>query len=644
MVRTILCQFSGLPAPRFSRGKWLELFFNSSLVSLSPGSLEGSTWNYSSTVLWSLCPKVLQREVVGTVLHQFSGLPAPRFSRGKWLELFFPVLWSVCPKALERESGWNYSSSVLRSVCPKVLQREVVGTIHYQFSGLPVSRFSRGNGLELFFISSLVYMPQIPRFSRGKWLELFFITSLVCLSQGSHEGSGWNYSSSVLWSLCPKVLKREVLGTFLHQFSGLSVPRFSRGKWLELFFASSLVCLSQGSLEENGQNYSSSVLWSACSNFQGFLEGSGWNCSSSVLWSLCPKVLQREMVRTILHQFSGLHVPTSKVFQREVVGTVLHQFSGLSVPRFSRGNWLELFFISSLSIPRVSIGKWLELFFSTLWSVCPKVLQREEVGSILHQFSGLPAQRFSRGKWLELFFSVLWSVCPKVLQREVLGTILHHFSGLPVPRFCRGKCLELFFISSLVSLSQGSLEGSGWNYSSSVLWSLCPKVLQREVVGSILYQFSGLPAQRFSRGKWLELFFPVLWSVCLKVLQREGVGNILFQFYGLSVPRFSRGKWLELFFISSLVSLSQGSLEGNGQNYSSSVLSLSQGSLEGSGWNYFFQFYGLSVPRFSVEGSGWNHSFQFYGLSVPRRLQRDVVGANLHQLSYSNLHKVSGLS
>jgi hypothetical protein len=121
MVRTILYQFSGLPAPRFSRGKYLELLFISSLVCLSQSSLEGSTWNYSSSVLWSVSPQVLKREVVGTILHQFSGLPAPRFCRGKWLELFFNTsLVSLSQGSLEG-STWNYSSSVLWSVCPKVL-------------------------------------------------------------------------------------------------------------------------------------------------------------------------------------------------------------------------------------------------------------------------------------------------------------------------------------------------------------------------------------------------------------------------------------------------------------------------------------------------------------------------------------------
>ncbi len=92
------------------------------------------------------------------------------------------------------------------------------------------------------------------------------------------------------------------------------------------------------------------------------------------------------------------------------------------------------------------------------------------------------------------------------------------------------------------------------------------------------------------------------------------VGTILCQFSGLPAPRFCRGKWLELFFICSLVSLFQGSLEG-------------------SGWNYFFQFYGLSVPRFSIEGSGWNYSLPILWSVCPKVLKREVVGTILHQFS-----------
>jgi hypothetical protein len=209
-VGTILFQFFGLSALRFSRGNCLELFFISSLVSLSQSSVEGSGWNYSSSVLWSLCPKVLYREVFETILHLFSGLSVPKFSRGKWLEIFF--------------------------------------------------------------ISSLVCQSQGSQ--EGSALELFFISSLVSLSQGSLEGSTWNYSSSVLWSLCPKVLYREVVETILHLFSGLSVPKFSRGKWLELFFISSLVCQSQGSQE--GSALELFFISSLVSLSQGSLERSGW--------------------------------------------------------------------------------------------------------------------------------------------------------------------------------------------------------------------------------------------------------------------------------------------------------------------------------------------------------------------------------
>jgi hypothetical protein len=180
-------------------------------------------------------------------------------------------------------------------------------------------------------------------------------------------------------------------------------------------------------------------------------------------------------------------------------------------------------------------------------------------GTILHQFSGLPAPRFSRGKWLELLFiSSLVSLSQGSVEESGL-TVLHQFSGLSVPRFSREKWLELFFISSLVCLSQGSQEGSGWNYSSCSLVSLSQGSLERT--------------------GW-NCSSTVLLSLCPKVLKRELVGTILHQFSGLSVLRFSKEKRLELFFTSSLVCLSQGSVGG-------------------SGWNYFFQFYGMSVPRFS---------------------------------------------
>jgi hypothetical protein len=59
----------------------------------------------------------------------------------------------------------------------------------------------------------------------------------------------------------------------------------------------------------------------------------------------------------------------------------------------------------------------------------------------------------------------------------------------------------------------------------------------------------------------LEVFF-ISSLVCLHQGSIEGSGwNYFFQFYGLSVPRFSRGKGLELFFYSSMVCLSQGSLQ-----------------------------------------------------------------------------------
>jgi hypothetical protein len=81
-----------------------------------------------------------------------------------------------------------------------------------------------------------------------------------------------------------------VVGTTLHQFSVLSVPRFCRGKWLEVFFISSLVCLHQGSLEE--------------------------------------------VVGTILHQFFyGLSLKDFEEGRGTMAGTLLHDSSDLVCPK-----------------------------------------------------------------------------------------------------------------------------------------------------------------------------------------------------------------------------------------------------------------------------------------------------------------------